>query len=113
MYRENISGVSFPHLQCPRFRNACFSNYSVDHSSLASKVNAVTLNLMTPATNDARLLITICSCYFHVLTRINHLCLQTRLRDSGIRLDLSDTSSSSDSGSQLPVSSLERLIRSQ
>ena len=49
MYRENISGVSFPHLQCPRFRNACFSNYSVDHSSLASKVNAVTLNLMTPA----------------------------------------------------------------
>ena len=63
MYRENISGVSFPHLQCSRFRNACFSNYSVDHSSLAYKVNAVTLNLMTPATNDARLLITICSCY--------------------------------------------------
>ena len=36
---------------------------------------------------------------------------QARLRDSGIRLDLSDTSSSSDSGSQLPVTSLERLIR--
>ena len=40
------------------------------------------------------------------------MCLQTRLRDSGIRLDLSDTSSSSDSGSQLAVTSLERLIRS-
>ena len=71
MYRENISGVFFPHLHCPRFRNACFSNYSVDHSSLAYKVNAVTFNLMASATNDARLISQFVH-VIHVITRINH-----------------------------------------